>query len=62
MYATHLQHLETPQGGYQGNHECKQKEKSILIMVYKASTFKRKKKEKKKKNDIKLRESQVVLY
>ena len=34
-------------------------EKSILIMAYNTSTFKRKKNI---KNDIKLRESQVVLY
>ena len=42
--------------GHKSNHEWKQKEKPILIMVYNASIFKG------KKNDIKLRGSQVVLY
>ena len=38
----------------------KKNEKSIVIIVYNASTSKRKRKE--KKYDIKLRGSQVVLY
>ena len=45
-----------PQSGYKGNHEGKENEKSILIMVYDVFTSKR------KKNDIKLSGSQVVLY
>ena len=47
-----------PQSGNKDNYEWKQKEKSMLIMVYNASTFNRKR----KKNDIKLRGSKVELY
>ena len=51
-----------PQCGYKGNYELKENEKSILIIVYNAFTFKRKIKIKKIKNDIKLMGSQVVMY
>ena len=49
-----------PQIGYKGNYEWKENEKSKLIMLYNASTFKQKKK--KWNYDIKIKGSQIVLY
>ena len=41
-----------PQSGYKGNYELKENEKSILIIVYNAFTFKKKKKKKERKKKI----------